>query len=626
MNIAYQYNRQSSNETIAAAHGVAQRHAVSLVDYRSGSVVQRRLRDAMNSHTHTASQNVFQFKANSTGLPDNLKTGIENLSGHSMDDVKVHYHSSKPAQLNAHAYAQGNQIHVAPGQEKHLAHEAWHVVQQKQGRVQPTMQMKGRVNVNDDKGLEQEADLMGAKAMSMGFVTQRASTGRVHYHYSPVAQLRNITEIAYQQSTLSWRATNNPGHGFQQQPVGINTSAFIDPEDPEAGERTGAAPAGSIYVNGGGHYQNQNNGQNLTQGHLLNANLGGKAQPFNLFPISSEMNRLHSTLVEDPVKFMVLRVDRERRQEGSITGAPFAPAPFVPAAGLARGDGRAAVRASPAVALAQMMALMPAIGGAVNGFFPAVAGGVPPAVTAAMVPVAADNTAFLVHRIILAAGGVAGMTALNLAMLANAIAGAVGGAVGATIVPLLPAANVAPNAVAAAGVLTAGVAPVGGAPAIPGIAGAPFRASPVDISNAFASTPAGVALPAGGAGFNWNNVRVFYRVHVTAPGVDGGVMQPNNFRNEIFHCQAGYTLQDGISPNPALPHINSDIQAPLNLNNELGALNFNPAAAPAGLVVGPALALPGGGAGGGVLNAPSQHNILDGGGNIVGHATLFNQA
>ena len=110
----------------------------------------------------------IQKKGNNTGLPDNLKNGIENLSGMGMDDVKVHYNSDKPAGLQAHAYAQGTDIHVAPGQEKHLPHEAWHVVQQKQGRVKPTMQMKGSVNVNDDKGLEKEADVMGEKALTMG--------------------------------------------------------------------------------------------------------------------------------------------------------------------------------------------------------------------------------------------------------------------------------------------------------------------------------------------------------------------------------------------------------------------------------------------------------------------------
>jgi hypothetical protein len=102
---------------------------------------------------------------NNTGLPDNLKHGIESLSGMSMDNVKVHYKSSKPAQLNAHAYAQGADIHLAPGQEKHLPHEAWHVVQQAQGRVKPTMQMKTGVPVNDDKELEHEADVMGQRAL-----------------------------------------------------------------------------------------------------------------------------------------------------------------------------------------------------------------------------------------------------------------------------------------------------------------------------------------------------------------------------------------------------------------------------------------------------------------------------
>ncbi len=104
-------------------------------------------------------------KSNRTGLPDQLKSGVESLSGMSMDHVKVHYNSSEPANLNALAYAQGSDIHVAPGQEQHLPHEAWHVVQQAQGRVKPTTQMKEGVPVNDDRGLEHEADVMGAKAL-----------------------------------------------------------------------------------------------------------------------------------------------------------------------------------------------------------------------------------------------------------------------------------------------------------------------------------------------------------------------------------------------------------------------------------------------------------------------------
>lgn len=112
--------------------------------------------------------------ANRTGLPDTLKSGVESLSGISLDNVNVHYNSGKPAQLNAHAYAQGTDIHVGPGQEQHLPHEAWHVVQQAQGRVRPTRQLKGDVPVNDDASLEHEADLMGEKAAGIPSSTRPA--------------------------------------------------------------------------------------------------------------------------------------------------------------------------------------------------------------------------------------------------------------------------------------------------------------------------------------------------------------------------------------------------------------------------------------------------------------------
>lgn len=107
---------------------------------------------------------------NATGLPNPLKTGVETLSGYSLDNVTVHYNSPKPTEVQALAYAQGTDIHVAPGQEQHLPHEAWHVVQQAQGRVKPTLQMKSGILVNDEQGLEREADVMGARALQTSFV------------------------------------------------------------------------------------------------------------------------------------------------------------------------------------------------------------------------------------------------------------------------------------------------------------------------------------------------------------------------------------------------------------------------------------------------------------------------
>lgn len=111
-----------------------------------------------------ASPAQHEEKTNNTGLPNQLKSGIESLSGLDMSGVRVHRNSDKPAQLNALAYAQGADIHLGPGQEQHLPHEAWHVVQQAQGRVRETGQRVGG-EINDEVGLEREADLMGGRAM-----------------------------------------------------------------------------------------------------------------------------------------------------------------------------------------------------------------------------------------------------------------------------------------------------------------------------------------------------------------------------------------------------------------------------------------------------------------------------
>jgi len=180
-------DKTQENKSQSAANTVYQKKSggeatFQFVDNRPEAIAQRKLQEMANNNPQAKKaaqlqtmadnysarqQHPIQKKENNTGLPDNLKTGMENLSGMSLDDVKVHRNSDKPAQLQAHAYAQGTDIHLGPGQEKHLPHEGWHVVQQKQGRVKPTMQMKDNVNINDDVGLEKEADTMGEKAFQM---------------------------------------------------------------------------------------------------------------------------------------------------------------------------------------------------------------------------------------------------------------------------------------------------------------------------------------------------------------------------------------------------------------------------------------------------------------------------
>lgn len=169
-----------------------------LVDNRTSTIIQRKLQNAIKT-TAIGGDNLIQGKKNNTGLPNKLKAGIENLSGYDMDDVKVHYNSNKPAQLQAHAYAQGTNIHLGPGQEKHLPHEAWHVVQQKQGRVQPKVQLKGKFAINDDDELEKEADHMGEKAQLSDFKSEpRVIKKKENHAVKKVIQPVWDTDVAYE--------------------------------------------------------------------------------------------------------------------------------------------------------------------------------------------------------------------------------------------------------------------------------------------------------------------------------------------------------------------------------------------------------------------------------------------
>jgi hypothetical protein len=100
-----------------------------------------------------------------------LQAKMQNSFGTSFQNVNIHQNDNSATQMGALAYTQGNNVHFAPGQfnpntqggQELLGHELTHVVQQRQGRVQPTKQGKG-MSVNDNPSLESEADNMGRKA------------------------------------------------------------------------------------------------------------------------------------------------------------------------------------------------------------------------------------------------------------------------------------------------------------------------------------------------------------------------------------------------------------------------------------------------------------------------------
>ncbi len=154
--------RLKANSQSAVAANVVGQHRAFLEDNRSHNAPLQRQPVQQPAPQEQSLQR--QSIPNHTGLPDNLKSGMENLSGMSLDHVHVHYNSPQPVAVQAHAFAQGSNIHLASGQEKHLPHELGHVVQQAQGRVKATTNVNGMA-VNDNAGLESEATKMGERAL-----------------------------------------------------------------------------------------------------------------------------------------------------------------------------------------------------------------------------------------------------------------------------------------------------------------------------------------------------------------------------------------------------------------------------------------------------------------------------
>ncbi|WP_246841611.1 DUF4157 domain-containing protein [Cellvibrio sp. PSBB023] len=286
-------------------HSAHSPNSIQRLSTQEGEPLQREF----ESEAPVQQQEATAKTPNNTGLPDNLKSGIENLSGYSMDDVKVHFNSDKPAQLNAHAYAQGTDIHVAPGQEQHLPHEAWHVVQQKQGRVQPTLQMKAGVPVNDDAGLEHEADVMGAKALNPQPNRDLTVSGK-----PTTSAFQLETKIKY---TPGYYTYNQKSHV-----VGSKMVAELDPND----EVNGSEPGSGVQKTLMEDLKNVGTFKSMIRGHLLNDNVGGLGVAMNLFPITSQANSRHKNYVESYVK-QAIKDEGKGKKRKLIYSVDVDPAP-----------------------------------------------------------------------------------------------------------------------------------------------------------------------------------------------------------------------------------------------------------------------------------------------------------
>jgi hypothetical protein len=242
-------------------------------------------------------------RANNTGLPDNLKTGIEQLSGLSMNDVKVHYNSAKPAQLQAHAYAQGTEIHVSSGQEHHLPHEAWHVVQQKQGRVKPTVQLKGKIAINDDAGLEREADIMGERALQMKQNSEKSTLAneQVNASLASHAEITQLVRISYFPAATETVLVEG---GHEKDTVRESDGAMVENITKADYERAGSPTNDAVRKVS--RFMTNITGIPFIAGHMLNKHLLGEGdRNDNITSISASANSQQSKRVEEPAKAAV---------------------------------------------------------------------------------------------------------------------------------------------------------------------------------------------------------------------------------------------------------------------------------------------------------------------------------
>jgi hypothetical protein len=129
--------------------------------------MQRRVRNAQPEVASDSSAGA----ADAAAMPGSLRAAMEGALGADFSDVRIRTASARASELNAAAFTQGIEIHMAPGHwaphtpsgRQLLGHELGHVLQQRAGRVRTTAYLAS-TPLNDDPGLEREADAIGARA------------------------------------------------------------------------------------------------------------------------------------------------------------------------------------------------------------------------------------------------------------------------------------------------------------------------------------------------------------------------------------------------------------------------------------------------------------------------------
>ncbi len=148
-------------------------------NHRVGQLLQ-----SEKSESNPTSRDPTQKKANNN-LPEGLQSNLETSFGQDFSNVNIHKNSRQALELNALAFTQDENIHFAPGQfnpnsesgTNLIGHEFTHVVQQRSGGVKPTTMLGKGLSVNEDSGLETEADHLGKRAARGESIAKYQSSG-----------------------------------------------------------------------------------------------------------------------------------------------------------------------------------------------------------------------------------------------------------------------------------------------------------------------------------------------------------------------------------------------------------------------------------------------------------------
>lgn len=221
-----------------AAPGPGKRTQVELLEARSGDAgagpVQRKEATAKAAGANDGA--ALPADGGGTAMPKDVQSKMEKVFGTSLAAVRIHV-GPRAAALGAKAYTQGTEIHFAPGEyqpespagQTLLGHELAHVIQQSAGRVSATSQAHG-VAVNEDSGLEAEADEMGAKAARGEPVSEKGPAVHSKGEGQPIQRVKTPGEYRLT-SSANLRNKAAPYDAIEELPEDATVTVPVDAEE-----------------------------------------------------------------------------------------------------------------------------------------------------------------------------------------------------------------------------------------------------------------------------------------------------------------------------------------------------------------------------------------------------------